>query len=244
MPTKLLSGTPNLLNQESVVESDGDSELNAWDVAVYARTAGTIKLSKDPVANREHLLAASGGAITVDGNGRAILGPVVVSLGTAIRYAFSEDQQKWIAECCGEAATGCCQIGLREFAIPDGSTLLAVTPTQLQNPAHPGATYRFLRFLGGNTDVNTRVVLPKPASQDDAYEVVVENRSLGGLILANDPLSGDTFTLFGSADEVSLEQEIDSRAGGGTNAWTYRTAVMVTIEGTYRVPGFRDQQPQ
>ena len=102
MPTRLISGAPNILDQESVVESAGDSELNAWDVAVYARTAGTIKLSKNPQANREHLLAASGGAIAVDGNGRGIIGPVLVALGSAIRYAFSEDQQSWIAECCGQ----------------------------------------------------------------------------------------------------------------------------------------------
>ena len=33
MPTKLLSGTPNLLNQESVVESTGDSELEIESVS-------------------------------------------------------------------------------------------------------------------------------------------------------------------------------------------------------------------
>lgn len=105
MSTRLLSGAPNILDQESVVESEGDSELDAYDVAVYAKTAGTIKLSRNPVANREHLLVASGGAITVGGNGHPIVGPAVVSLGSSIRYAFSEDQGSWIAE-IGAAGVG------------------------------------------------------------------------------------------------------------------------------------------
>ncbi len=106
MPTRLLSGTPNNLDQESVVESDGDSELNAYDVAVYARTAGTIKLSPEPVPNREHLLVASGGEITVDGNGKAIIGPATVAYEKSIRYSFSLDRDAWIAECYGGGGGG------------------------------------------------------------------------------------------------------------------------------------------
>jgi len=101
MPSRVLQGTPNIKDQDFSVETTGDAELDAFTRAAYATTAGTIKLSANPVPDREHLLVASGGAITVDGNGKAVVGPTVVSLGNAIRYSFSSDQDSWISQSMG-----------------------------------------------------------------------------------------------------------------------------------------------
>ena len=78
MPGRWIRSSPYTLDTGYVVESEGDLELDAYCVAVYAKLAGTIKLSKNPLPNREHLLVASGGAIDVDGNGFPVVGPVLV----------------------------------------------------------------------------------------------------------------------------------------------------------------------
>ena len=136
----------------------------------------------------------------------------------------------------GSRGTDCCQIGLLPIPIPFAATLLTVTPAMLLNPAHPGATYRRLVFTGGDDDTIPRIVLPNPGSNNDVYELTIDNLSENDLVLANDPALGTTITLRPfSAAEFTLEEEIVDAA---LNSWTYRTTVSVTPAGVDRVPGF------
>ncbi len=97
MPTRQLSGAPYIQNATYAVESEGDSELDTSIKACFAKTTGTIKLSAHPAPDQQQLIVASGGAVTVDGNGHAIVGPASLAVGDAIEYTFSVDQQSWIA---------------------------------------------------------------------------------------------------------------------------------------------------
>lgn len=142
--------------------------------------------------------------------------------------------------------------GLLELVVPDDGATLAITPAQLLNtsPEFLGARIYGISFTGpdGVGGFTQRIVLPAPADAMGTYSVVIENRTEDNtLTIANDPVTGDTFdlesnTTEGVLGEISLEEEISiiSAAAGGI-AQTYRTEVMVTPTGAYRVPGFAGQ---
>lgn len=118
-----------------------------------------------------------------------------------------------------------------------------VGETSLDNPSHPGQTYKAIRFINGEDDVTPRVVLPLPAVNDDAYNIEIDNRSANDLTISNHATLNDTFSLQEFLGfEASLEDEIETRIAAGI-ANTYRTMVLVTPGGAYRVPGFGQTTP-
>ena len=135
---------------------------------------------------------------------------------------------------------GCCQIGLRPIQV--AGALVNVTPAMLMNPSRPGATYLALRFEGGDAQIQPFVALPKPASLDLSYEIILWNKSRTILSVGNDvSMSGDTLVLdMFLVNEIDLESEIGVFISTVGRATTYRTQVLVTPEGVYRVPGFTD----
>lgn len=106
-----------------------------------------------------------------------------------------------------------------------------------------------IRIIGTH-DGTQRVVLAPPALDiTGAYEVTLENQSNAQVTIANSTTgvgTGDNFALLTKlTNEKSLEQQTLVLAGGGTEAanHTYRTRVLVTTGGAYRVPGFTSNTP-
>lgn len=95
-----LPGTPYLQNAQNAVEAGEDYEFDPEIEAVFASANINVKLSPNPAPFREHLCVASSGTISVDGNGKAIIGDVFIPIGSVVRYVFSLDADSWIAECC------------------------------------------------------------------------------------------------------------------------------------------------
>lgn len=132
----------------------------------------------------------------------------------------------------GAAADCFSGLGLRIVPIPEGESV-TVTPALLQNQTYPDCRYDALSFTGG-TGGTTLVNFTPPASEDDAFEITIENRSSD--LLRIGVLAGDSFDLRGfGVDDISLEDEI---VDGAVSTWTYRTRVLVRPGGAYRVPGF------
>jgi hypothetical protein len=135
---------------------------------------------------------------------------------------------------------GCCQIGYTTIPVPD-VPIYTVNPTQLLNPSHPGATWLGIIFTGGGE--TTLVVLPPPATDNEAYEITIEGRMNSSNTFCNNqaagvPVGGSLILQNQQTLEVSLENEIDVRASGSQTEWTYRTKVASRLDGLWRVPGF------
>lgn len=131
-------------------------------------------------------------------------------------------------------------LGLAEYPLtPDGAIVLA---TDVPAPGQAGR--RAIRVTGGDDGTLNELILPTPASNDVAYSIIVENRSLFTVTVRTGLLAGDTFDLEPfDASEQSLETLVADAVSGNNEDVTYRTEVLVTPEGAYRTPGFTRVTP-
>lgn len=136
-----------------------------------------------------------------------------------------------------DGTNGCCQIGRKIVPLSIlGSTV--VTENELLNPSVPGATYKILKFTGGEDEGVADVVLPLPASEDFSDMLVLENWSDGCTLRfwAGSVGVGETFELLSKRNsEETLEAEIQDNA---ENIKTYRTWAEINPGGVFRTPGF------
>ena len=117
-----------------------------------------------------------------------------------------------------------------------------ITDAMLQNPTFPGARYAAIRFVTtGDPAYPIDVSLPNPApnTNDAAYTIIVENEADGQLHFTNTVGGTDDFFL---ASRGTTEQSLEALVVGYVNETTsgveYRTEVLVTPSGVYRVPGY------
>lgn len=145
----------------------------------------------------------------------------------------------------GASGPNCfCGLGLRVIDIPGEGGVVPITPALLVNQTYPDCRYDALSFTGG-VGGTSEIVFTPPATEDDAYEITIENRTDEG-ILRISVLGGDFFDLMSfSTDEITLEEEIVDIAGNPetSTSRTYRTRVLIRPGGAYRVPGFTQFVP-
>ena len=135
-------------------------------------------------------------------------------------------------------------LGVKQVALPpDNPGLVTLTPTDLINATHPTARYFGLQFTGGTSEATVSIVLPKPATLDDAYFIDIENVSNGVAVIVEteNPPTGNTVTLTlpgsGSFGELTWRNATNA-AIASTVAQEYRTKVQVRPDGVWQVPGY------
>lgn len=93
------------------------------------------------------------------------------------------------------------------------------TIASLENPSHPGCRYLGIEIFGTANEGTRRIILPKPAIEDDSYEIVVNVPP--GLLqgdnieIADDPVLGTVATIIApsnTAQEITWDAATDSIA--------------------------------
>jgi len=104
MTTKQISGAPWKLNQQSVWQTDENATLDNYTNIADVIVGGlTVKLPPTPQVGQRHRIVASGGDVTVDGNGHVITGDGdSIGEGTSRDYTFSTTNT-WVPSGCQPA---------------------------------------------------------------------------------------------------------------------------------------------
>lgn len=114
----------------------------------------------------------------------------------------------------------------------------------LQNPGHPGATYRFLTFTGG-PEAEVNVNLPAPATLNDSYVIGIESLINDFSLMSLGTATGVARVQFSSPQpsqsEASFEDAVISLIQNPSFALSYRMDVLVKPDGVWRNPGYSAQ---
>jgi hypothetical protein len=135
-------------------------------------------------------------------------------------------------------------LGIKQVPLPpDNPGLVTLTPTDLINATHPNSRYFGLQFTGGTSEATVDVVLPIPATLDDAYFIDIENASNGVIVSVQteEPATGNAVRLSlagsGSTGELLWRPATDAAIAVSV-AQAYRMKVQVRPDGVWEVPGY------
>jgi hypothetical protein len=112
----------------------------------------------------------------------------------------------------------------------------------LANPGHPGATYRFVRLVGGTPEATVNVIIPTPATDNDDYILGIWNASDGVQISVGTGAGATVSMGFPLASEVTFTGAVVNEINGG-NSNTIRQDVLATTTGAFQNPGYSATPP-
>lgn len=249
MPATRIPAPSINLSTVNVVHTDVDVVATKNIQAIDAAAAVSVALPDDANPGFQFTVNANGGAVTVTSayaiNGGAVVSDLTSAIYSLVRLSAPDQAAVFEWNRVGDASSSSFNIASRIGILPvtlAGETTFTVTPAMLLNPTYPGARYEGITFGGAGDTDGTRVVLPKPATFDDCYSIIVENLSdspPANLLFSNDPTTGGTMPIVNFKDnELTLEEEIVNYVSLSSDANTYRAWLLVTPNGVYLTPGF------
>lgn len=251
MTQNVTPAAPYNHNAQQIIEVTGAGTVTTPDSVDFVDvvvTGVTVKLPATALPGKLVRVAApAGGSVTIDGNGHSVRGgATTVSAGTVRGYERS-NLGDWVPDASGSGAEP--PIGMLQIAIASPQPVsITVTLGDLVNVTHPASKYLGIQFSGGAEDGHTRVILPKPATNDDSYVLSMDLSKMisppavsAALEFANDAATGDICSIFGPDPTPHHEAgavEFVSNVIAEANVTQLRSDVLVTPAGAYLDPGY------